>query len=280
VPGCSAGSAIFLHDPRFVLVIALSLTSFAWTWQACAQSAACEAAIDRAERTDGLPPGLLAAIGRVESGRTDPVEGAIRPWPWTINANGIGRVFDTKDAAIAAVRSLQAEDVRSIDVGCLQVNLQFHPTAFTSLDQAFDPQANAAYAARFLRELFAGSQDWQVAAASYHSRTADVGAAYRQLVMVAWKPGLASHVDWPATVPTIPPPMHPFAALTLSGGSGAPVAPGSGATERLLALASDCAGATPGEASQWVAPVRSPKCGRSPFATVSLLRRVLAAGFP
>ena len=68
--------------------------------------------------------------------------------------------------AVAAVRGLQARGVRSIDVGCMQVNLMHHPDAFPSLDVAFDPQANAAYAARFLKELYAQTGDWTRATAA------------------------------------------------------------------------------------------------------------------
>ena len=54
---------------------------------------------------------------------------------------------------MAAVRAMQANGVRSIDVGCGQINLMYHPDAFPNLELAFDPQANAAYAARFLKAL-------------------------------------------------------------------------------------------------------------------------------
>ncbi len=149
----------------------------------------CQAAIARAERegTPGLPPRLLAAIGRVESGRRDPVTGAFGPWPWTINAEGRGSFFPDKAAAIAAVRALQARGVRSIDVGCMQVNLRHHPNAFASLEQAFDPLTNARYAARFLRELHAGPAggNWLRAASFYHSQTPGFAAAYLSRVAQA-----------------------------------------------------------------------------------------------
>ncbi len=66
--------------------------------------------------------------------------------------------------AVAAVRAMQARGIQSIDVGCGQINLMHHPDAFASLEQAFDPQANAVYAARFLKELFAQTGDWNKAA--------------------------------------------------------------------------------------------------------------------
>src|SRR5487761_2605604 len=94
----------------------------------------CRQAIAAAERGHGIPAGLLAAIGQVESGRPDPVSGALHPWPWTTEIEGQGAFFDTKAQAIAAVRASQARDVRSIDVGCMQVNLLHHPDAFSSLE--------------------------------------------------------------------------------------------------------------------------------------------------
>src|SRR5690242_7431953 len=78
----------------------------------------CRTAIAAAERSWRLPAGLLPAIGRVESGRPDPQTGRVQSWPWTINAEGVGRFFETKEQAIAAVQALQARGVRSIDVGC------------------------------------------------------------------------------------------------------------------------------------------------------------------
>ena len=91
-----------------------------------------------------------------------------------------------RPTAIAAVQALQAAGIRSIDVGCMQVNLFYHPTAFASLDEAFDPLANARYAARFLAVLYRREGTWPAAAAAYHSQTPALGAAYAQRVMAAW----------------------------------------------------------------------------------------------
>jgi Transglycosylase SLT domain len=146
----------------------------------------CRQAIAAAARVHGVPPALMAAVGRVESGRRDPASGAMHPWPWTVDADGQGSFYGTKQQAIAAVLSFQANGVRSIDVGCMQVNLLHHPQAFASLDQAFDPSANADYAARFLVELHGQTGSWPKATAFYHSTTPELGAAYEQKVMQAW----------------------------------------------------------------------------------------------
>lgn len=134
-----------------------------------------------------MPPHLLEAIAQVESGRPDPSTGRLQPWPWTINAEGVGAFFASKAAAIAAVRTLQSRGVHSIDVGCMQVNLMFHPAAFASLDEAFDPRANALYAAHFLNVLHAGSHDWSGAIGAYHSQTRALGDDYRRRVLALWQ---------------------------------------------------------------------------------------------
>jgi Transglycosylase SLT domain len=147
----------------------------------------CEQAAARAETAWGLPGGLLPALARVESGRPD-AAGVVRPWPWTIDVDGQGRLFATKEDAVAAVRALQAGGVHSIDIGCLQVNLMHHPGAFPTLEAAFDPAANALYAARFLAALHARDDDWAHAIAAYHSETQRLGSSYRARVLAIWHP--------------------------------------------------------------------------------------------
>jgi Transglycosylase SLT domain len=156
----------------------------------------CRSAIATAERGHGIPPQLLAAIGRVESGRRDPGTGAWGPWPWTINSEGQGFWFESKAEAIQAVLALQARGVRSIDIGCMQVNLKHHPAAFPSLDMAFEPAVNADYAARFLLQLYGQTGDWTKATADYHSSNPSEGEPYAAKVTSIWpeeqrKAGLA-----------------------------------------------------------------------------------------
>lgn len=150
----------------------------------------CQLAIAGSASATRLPGNLLSAIGRVESGRVDPRDGNLKAWPWSINAEGRGYVFNTKAEAIAAVLAFRARNVISVDVGCMQVNLMHHPTAFASLEEAFDPAANVRYAAKFLGQLFAESKDWNTAAAHYHSKTPDLALAYQRKVL-AQLPGAA-----------------------------------------------------------------------------------------
>jgi hypothetical protein len=137
---------------------------------------ACLQHIAKAEQTNKIPDGLLKAIGFAESGRT--VDGRRVAWPWTVNAQGQGYYFESKSEAVAFVQELQAQGVSVIDVGCMQVNLHYHPDAFASLDDAFDPGKNVAYAAKFLLWLQDETKDWQTSARYYHSRTESLGRAY------------------------------------------------------------------------------------------------------
>ncbi|HET6184571.1 MAG TPA: lytic transglycosylase domain-containing protein [Acetobacteraceae bacterium] len=148
----------------------------------------CESAIARAAAALRLPDGLLQAVALVESGRPDPRSGAVEPWPWTINVLGDGYFFPNKASAIAAVQELQAAGVASIDVGCMQVNLMHHPHAFATLQQAFDPAANARYAALFLTELYTRSGSWTKAVGEYHSQTPGIAAPYQVKVLAHWRP--------------------------------------------------------------------------------------------
>ncbi|HEX4172020.1 MAG TPA: lytic transglycosylase domain-containing protein [Acetobacteraceae bacterium] len=168
------------------ITLALSLPAMGQTNplpMATAQGLLCRSAVAVAERSSGIPAHLLAAIAHVESGRRDPLTGAVHPWPWSVNAEGQGSFYETKAAAIAAVRAMQARGIQSIDVGCGQINLMHHPNAFPSLEVAFDPVANAAYAAQFLKQLFGQTGDWNKATAMYHSATPEIGAEYQQRVL-------------------------------------------------------------------------------------------------
>ncbi len=172
---CLAGSVLAL----FAVLAPIGAGAADPDWLACAQAGRA------AEQRFGIPAGLLRAIGQIESGRTAP-DGFAAPWPWTIDVAGEGRFLPSREAAVTAVRDLRGSGAASIDVGCFQVNLHYHPDAFASLDEAFDPVANALYAARFLSALHARDGSWRAAVAAYHSATPEHGLPYRDRVLAAW----------------------------------------------------------------------------------------------
>ncbi|MBB5693056.1 lytic transglycosylase domain-containing protein, partial [Muricoccus pecuniae] len=186
---------------RFVLLASLACAAAALPRRGEAQAggdwSACRQAIAEAEPSSGLPPGLLGAIALVESGARDPATGRASPWPWSYNAEGAGRAAPGRAEAIAEVSALLARGVRSVDVGCMQVNLLHHPRAFASLAEGFDPRANLAYAIRFLRELYARTGDWGEAVARYHSGEAERGQAYRRRVALAQVASGGASAAWP-----------------------------------------------------------------------------------
>ena len=183
-------------------------------WSACADAA------DRAERAAGLPPGLLLAIGRVESGRVHPDSGRVVPWPYAINAGGVGHLAPDAPAALLHVSGALARGQRLIDVGCFQINLHHHPQAFARLEDAFDPDLNAAYAARFLLSLRDAAGSWAAAAGRYHSGTPAFAEPYAARVLAAWSGGAPSlRAAAPASVVRVYTPSGPASgALSWSPG--------------------------------------------------------------
>lgn len=138
------------------------------------------------ERLNGIPTHLLAAIASVESGRWNEELNMALPWPWTINVEGKGYYFGSKAEAVSKVKALLKSGIRSIDVGCMQVNLKHHPNAFATLDQAFDPHYNVVYAAKFLRTNYEDMRSWTRAAAAYHSKAPKEGKKYLTQIENTW----------------------------------------------------------------------------------------------
>jgi hypothetical protein len=127
----------------------------------------CIREILAAQTRHAIPFNLLLAIGLQEAGTRR--NGHFTVWPYAVNAAGTGRLFDNRTAAMDWVHERQAAGIASIDVGCMQINLRWHPEAFASVAEGFDPRANVDYAARFLKRLHGQTGDWMQAAGAYHS---------------------------------------------------------------------------------------------------------------
>lgn len=137
------------------------------------------------ERGHQIPQGLLTAIALAESGRPG-ADGSLSAWPWTINVSGRGRYFETKEEAVQETRKLLDAGERSIDVGCMQVNLRYHPDAFPTVEDAFDPATNVAYGAKYLSELHGLQGSWARAIERYHSSEDGRREEYRDRVIALW----------------------------------------------------------------------------------------------
>jgi hypothetical protein len=244
-------------SPTILRLLAFLFLPIAAAAQPAEQGQLCRAAIRAAETAAGIPAHLLMAIGRAESGRRDPVTGNFHPWPWTINAEGRGSFFPDRAAAIAEVRSLQAQGVRSIDIGCMQINLRHHPNAFQSLEEAFDPVANTRYAARFLTELRTELGDWTRASAAYHSRTPEYANRYQARVAELW----AEETRSPAAV-------TPAMMAALGATPTAPAVPSVGAMLSNGAARAQVIAAPSGTQGRGLDAYRAMPVLASPMATV------------
>jgi hypothetical protein len=214
-----------LRFERVILVVLLALLAATGAARA-GDGDLCTAAIHAAEAGAAVPRDLLAAVAMSESGRYDAERRRVAPWPWTVNSQGEGRYFATKAEAIAHVEALRRSGRRNIDVGCMQINLMYHPEAFDSLDEAFDPGRNVAYGAGFLTRLQGESRSWERAVERYHTADAERGRAYREKVYDRWQDvRLAAGPDperprSATLVASLRPPVFPSRRSPSTAGSG------------------------------------------------------------
>ena len=142
----------------------------------------CASAIYPVETQMGLPKNVLKAISLKETGRWDNQNKQSLSWPWTVTSRGQGVYHNTKREALRSVRELQKQGIKNIDVGCMQINLYYHPHAFKNLQDAFNPKLNVSYAGNFLTQLFEDHGSWQSAIEHYHSNDKQRGQRYRLAV--------------------------------------------------------------------------------------------------
>lgn len=139
-------------------------------------AAVCEWAALTAAQEIGVPPDILATLTLTETGRRR--NGVVRPWAWSVNAEGAGSWFDDPAEALAFAQDRIDQGRLNVDIGCFQLNFRWHGKNFPSVVEMFDPLENARYAARFVRDLHAETGDWRRAAAAYHSRTPGFASKY------------------------------------------------------------------------------------------------------
>lgn len=137
----------------------------------------CETAAQMAAERHDVPLDLLRAIALAETGLRR--NGQVAPWPWAVHAEGRGYWPATRTEALERVRAAQARGIRNIDLGCFQINLHWHGAQFASPEDMIDPQRNADFAARLLKQHQARLGSWEAATGAYHSATPDLAARYR-----------------------------------------------------------------------------------------------------
>jgi len=166
---------------RHVLMIAgvMALTGAA-SAHARDSATTCQTAAAKAERAHAIPDNLLQAITLVETGRW--LDKQTTAWPWTVNIAGKSHYFDSSSEALVFAMARAQLGAKSMDIGCFQINTKWHRKNFSTLEEMFDPDAGAAYAASFLTKLHQEFGDWDVAVKSYHSRTESKGKRYAKKI--------------------------------------------------------------------------------------------------
>lgn len=152
-----------------------------------AESSKCSRYFAMYEDTFHMPSNLIKAVAVTESGKYVKAAGRPVAWPWTVNAQGKGYYFANKREAVRAVADFRSKGVKSIDVGCMQINLLYHPEAFRNLEQAFEPKYNVGYAAKFLRDKYLQARNWQAAVGLYHNGDPLINKNYIKQVYNAWR---------------------------------------------------------------------------------------------
>ncbi|MBR2923142.1 MAG: transglycosylase SLT domain-containing protein [Alphaproteobacteria bacterium] len=155
----------------------------------------CMVAAQQYEEKYQIKKHLLTTITNVESGRWNPRKQRNTAWPWTVNARGQGHFYATKQQAINAVKKFQAQGIRSIDVGCMQINLVYHADAFENLEEAFNPYKNVEYGAKFLSKLYEQKGNWNKAATAYHSNTPIKAKKYAKKLSRVYKDIVQASLD-------------------------------------------------------------------------------------
>jgi hypothetical protein len=164
----------------FFLFLSKAFVVYAKPDREMMESKKCSNIFSYFERKHNIPRNTLHSISLRETQKTHSKHKLGITWPWTVTVNpdGKGYHFRSKNEAVNFVRAQLALGKRSLDVGCMQINLKYHPNAFKSVEQAFTPRKNIAYGAKFLEEKYQQYGNWQQAIGAYHSGSIERSIMY------------------------------------------------------------------------------------------------------
>lgn len=160
--------------PVLVLFIVVVLAGSASAWAAGDD---CQVQAAAVEKQLNIPKGLLLAISLVESGKG----GAPQPYALSLNSRAVA----ARSPGEVASRLRAAGGggvVRNAYVGCMQISVRHHRTAFGSLDKMADPKANVLYAGRMLAKFHKDTGSWSKAVIRFNG-----AASHRQAVAYVCK---------------------------------------------------------------------------------------------
>jgi hypothetical protein len=127
------------------------------------ESWACEKHLALVSEKEGVPLGVLYAVGLTESGRKSKLH------PYALNIEGETIFAKSGEEALAVFLKARKQGKKLIDLGCMQVNHYYHGANFRSPAEMLIPEKNIVYAARFLKQLKQEQGSWTMAVARYHA---------------------------------------------------------------------------------------------------------------
>lgn len=123
----------------------------------------CEREMTAAAAAEGVPIGVLYAVGLTETG----LRGSLQPY--ALNIEGKSVFAASREDALAEFTRARQRGKKLIDLGCMQINHHYHGRNFVSVAHMLEPRDNVRYAARFLKELRVREGNWTMAVARYHA---------------------------------------------------------------------------------------------------------------
>lgn len=147
-----------------------------------------------------LDPALLLAVALMETGKVG--RHVATPQPYAIRT-AQGSIFpESKHAAVAALNStlagMRPADLRTVDVGLMQINLGWQGHRIDRVEDLFEPARNLELGATILSEMIATAPgDLELGVGRYHagfsdeSRARQYGRAvlgiFRRLQRLTWE---------------------------------------------------------------------------------------------
>lgn len=119
----------------------------------------------------------------------------------SLEGHNFARRFANASAAETFVGRMLASGYRNMDVGMMQINWRVHSGHFRSVAQAIEPNANVAYAVRYLLE-HRQTRDWWGSVGRYHSATRTFASKYVNRVYSMYR--RIHRLDVASSAPTTP----------------------------------------------------------------------------
>lgn len=152
----------FFRAGWMALLLGMGLSASLASPAALAASSTCTDRVLETEKRLHIPRGLLLAIALVESG------GSGTPQAFALNVRGRSVVARNTREAAKFLRDGKGKVRDNVYVGCMQLSLEHHRSAFQPVERIAEPTANIVYAGRLLTRLRAERGSWSEAVGFYN----------------------------------------------------------------------------------------------------------------